>query len=79
MDSRIIEAKLKHIRQSFVTNSWPIGTWEARLGTHLAPERTATIEIGKAYRLKAGGRQVKHSSCNRKPGRQTGCPRKTCI
>ena len=39
MDSRIVEAKLKFIRQSFITNSWPVETWEARLGTHLAPEQ----------------------------------------
>lgn len=40
MDSRIIEAKLKNIRQSIILNSWPIETWEARLGTHMAPEQT---------------------------------------
>jgi hypothetical protein len=39
MDRRIIEAKLHHIRQSFITNTWPITTWEARLGMHLAPEQ----------------------------------------
>ncbi len=37
MDSRIIDAKLKHIRQSFITHTWPIDTWEARQGTHMAP------------------------------------------
>lgn len=41
MDSRIIDAKLKAIRQSIIINSWPIETWEARLGTHLAPEAYA--------------------------------------
>src|SRR5664279_3517158 len=39
MDIRIVEAKLKHIRQSFITHTWPIETWEARLGSHLAPEQ----------------------------------------
>lgn len=41
MDSRIIEAKLKTIRQSIILNSWPIEDWEARSGTHLAPEQYA--------------------------------------
>lgn len=39
MDSRIIDAKLKHLRQSIQAAAWPIETWEARLGDHAAPER----------------------------------------
>ena len=39
MDSRIIEAKLRHIRQSMIVNAWPVANWEARLAAHLAPEQ----------------------------------------